>query len=310
MALSIVQMVLPVLLVIVLGYISRQKGWFDEKGLAGIKAVVGKITLPVVLFNAFFTADYSGKTLLTFAVVFLSLGAALAIGFLARRINPRYGKFMPFLMTGFEGGMLGYALFGLLYGADKTHVFALADIGQTVFAYTVFLSALAVVNGQKPSVKGVVTNMLTNPASVGMLLGIVLGAAGVGKWVLDSRAGELVSSLIGFITAPTSVLILLMVGYELSFSRPLMKPVLTTALLRLAVMGALCCVCALIIFTIVPFDKQLLVALLLGFSLPAPFIIPLFADVTGHGDYISTTLSVSTLLSILAFVGIAVYTLA
>lgn len=310
MALSIVQMVLPVLLVIALGYVCKQKNWFDEKGLAGLKAVVSKITLPVVLFNAFFTADYSGATLLTFVVVFVSLGAALAIGFLARKINPKYGKFMPFLMTGFEGGMLGYALFGLLYGADRTHVFAMADIGQTMFAYTVFLSALKVVNGQKPSAKAVVTNMLTNPASVGMLLGIVLGALGVGKWVLASAAGELVSSLIGFITAPTSVLILLIVGYELSFSRPLMKPVMTTALLRLAVMGALCCVCALIIFAVVPFDKELLVALMLGFSLPAPFIIPLFADVSGHGEYISTTLSVSTLLSILAFIGIAVYTLA
>ena len=49
---------------------------------------------------------------------------------------------------------------------------------------------------------------------------------------------------------------------------------------------------------------------MLGFTLPAPFIIPLYADVTGHGEYISTTLSVSTLLSVAAFVGIAAFTLA
>lgn len=310
MALSILQMVLPVLLAIALGYACKRRGWFDEGGLRGVKAIVGKITLPVVLFNAFFTADYSSATLLTFVVVFLSLGAALAIGFLCRRLNPNYGKFMPFLMTGFEGGMLGYALFGLLYGAGQTHVFAMADIGQTMFAYTVFLSVLNVVNGDKPSAKGVVRNMLTNPACVGMLLGIVLGALGVGKAVAASAAGPLVTGVISFITAPTSVLILLIVGYELSFSRAIMKPVLTTVALRFAVMGALCCVCALIIFAIVPFQKQLLVALMLGYTLPAPFIIPLYADVTGHGEYISTTLSISTLLSVLAFIGIAAFTLA
>ncbi|MCI5956105.1 MAG: AEC family transporter [Clostridiales bacterium] len=310
MALSILQMVLPVLLMIALGYMCKRYGWFDEGGLKGIKAVVGKITLPVVLFNAFFTADYSAATLLTFAAVFLSLGAALAIGFLCRRLNPKYGKFMPFLMTGFEGGMLGYALFGLLYGAGQTHVFAMADIGQTVFAYTVFLSVLNVVNGDKPSVKGVAKNMLSNPACVGMLLGIVLGALGLGKAVAASAVGPLVTEVISFITAPTSVLILLIVGYELSFNRAIMKPVLTTVALRFAVMCALCCVCALVIFAIVPFNKQLLVALMLGFTLPAPFIIPLYADVTGHGEYISTTLSISTLLSVLAFIGIAAFTLA
>lgn len=105
---------------------------------------------------------------------------------------------MPFLMTGFEGGMLGYALFGLLYGAGQTHVFAMADIGQTVFAYTVFLSVLNVVNGDKPSVKGVVKNMLSNPACVGMLLGIVLGALGLGKAVAASPVGALVTEVISF----------------------------------------------------------------------------------------------------------------
>ena len=36
----------------------------------------------------------------------------------------------------------------------------------------------------------------------------------------------------------------------------------------------------------------------------------LYADVTGHGEYISTTLSISTLLSVAAFIAIAAYTLA
>lgn len=310
MALSILEMVLPVLLVILLGYFSKCRGWFNEAGLQGIKAVVGKLTLPVVLFNAFLTADYSGTTLLTFTVVFISLGLALAAGFWLRRLNPRYGKFMPFLMTGFEGGMLGYALFGLLYGASETHVFAMADVGQTLFAYTVFMSTLKVVNGQKSSAGAVLKNMVSNPASVGMLLGIALGLLGVGKWVAASAVGPLVSSLISFMTAPTSVLILLVVGYELSFNRSLMKPVLLTALLRLAVMGTLCCLSAAVVFSLAPFDKRLLVALMLGFSLPAPFIIPLYADVTGHGEYISTTLSISTLISVALFAGIAVYSLA
>lgn len=49
----------------------------------------------------------------------------------------------------------------------------------------------------------------------------------------------MVTSFISFLTAPTSVLILLMVGYELSFSHELLKPVLQTVALRFILMAAL-----------------------------------------------------------------------
>ena len=178
-------------------------------------------------------------------------------------------------------------------------------LGPVLAVLVIFAALIAVLRYLKAKDKSFTFRVFT-----ALGLGIVLGATGVGKWALHSSAGELLGKLIGFLTAPTSVLILLIVGYELSVSRSLMKPVLITALLRLAVMGALCGVCALIVFSLTPFDKKLLVALLLGFSLPAPFIIPLFADTAGHGEYISTTLSFSTLFSILAFIGVAVYTLA
>ena len=59
-----------------------------------------------------------------------------------------------------------------------------------------------------------------------------------------------------------------------------------------------------------PFDKQLFTALLLAWSLPAPFIIPLFADLGEDGEYVSTALSMETVASIVLFIGIAVYALA
>ena len=87
-------------------------------------------------------------------------------------------------------------------------------------------------------------------------------------------------------------------------------PVLKTAGLRLAVMYALLAVGALIVFSFVPFEKPLFVAMLLAYSLPAPYIIPIFANAKGHEEYISTSLSVMTLISIALFIGIAAYSLA
>jgi predicted permease len=308
MFLSILQMALPVLITFGLGYLCKRKKIFGTDGLAGLKAVVGNVTLPAVLFFAFFTAEYSGKIALTFTTVFLSCVLGLVLGFALRRFVKPYGKFLPFLVTNFEGGMLGYALFGLLY-AGQTHVFAMVDIGQTFCAFTVFLATLKATGGEKVDIKALGKNMLHNVVFVCITLGAILGILGVGKWVLSSPVGAIVNDVIRFIATPTSALILIIVGYELSFEKSLLPPVLKTVGLRLAVMYALLAVGALIVFSIIPYEKPLFVAMLLAYSMPAPFIIPLYADVTGHGEYISTTLSVQTLISIALFIGIAAYSL-
>lgn len=309
MFLSIVQMVLPVLVTFGLGYLCNRKKIFGTEGLKGLKAVVGNITLPVVLFNAFFTAEYSGKIALTFTVVYISSGLGLLAGFGLRRWVKPYGKFLPFLTTNFEGGMLGYALFGLLY-AGQTKIFAMVDIGQTLFAFTVFLTVLKAVGGEKTSLKALLMNMVKNPVFVAIVLGVALGVTGVGERAQASTIWPVLSDVIAFVAAPTSALILLIVGYELSFRRELMGPVLKTVGLRIAVMAALLGLGSLVVFSVIPFEKPLFVAMMLAYSLPAPFIIPLYVDVSGHGEYISTTLSVQTLVSIALFIGIAAYTLA
>lgn len=102
-------------------------------------------------------------------------------------------------------------------------------------------------------------------------------------------------------------MILIIVGYELSMRRDLIIPVVKTLIFRTIVMGALLCAVSLIVFRVVPFDKQLFMALILLFSLPAPFVIPLYADVESEGIYISNTLSMGTLITILVFVGLSVY---
>ena len=58
MVIKILEMALPVLIMLGLGYFCKAKNVFDEKGLLGLKAFISNITLPVVLFNAFLCAEY------------------------------------------------------------------------------------------------------------------------------------------------------------------------------------------------------------------------------------------------------------
>ena len=151
--------------------------------------------------------------------------------------------------------------------------------------------------------------MATNKCCIGMALGILLGVLGVGQWVLSGPAAGVVTGVISMITAPTSALVLLVVGYELDLDKSLLRPVAVTVVCRLAVMGGLLAAVSFILFHIVPYDKGLQIALMILYALPAPFIIPLMADVGADGKYVSTALSVHTLCTILLFVAIAAFSL-
>ena len=307
MALQVFQMVLPIVVMLGLGTVCRRKNVFDMKGLAGLKAVVGDICLPVVLFNALFTANYSPAVALIFVLVYAGYALALGLGFSLRRLAAPHGKFFPFLLASAEGGMLGYALYGVLMGEQSG--FAAVDLGQTVFAYTAFLVFLSLTDGRKPTAAGLLKNMVSNKCCVGMALGILLGVLGVGQWVLSGPAAGVVTGVISMITAPTSALVLLVVGYELDLDKSLLRPVAVTVVCRLAVMGGLLAAVSFILFHIVPYDKGLQIALMILYALPAPFIIPLFADVREDGKYVSTALSVHTLCTILLFVASAAFSL-
>ena len=304
----VLEMVLPVIVMLFLGYLCRAKNLVTKEGLAGIKSVISNITLPVVLFKAFYTTDYSLRSVLGFVIIFTSCVLALLAGYALNRFVAQ-SKLMPYLLSGFEVGMLGYALYGLLAGTDKLSYMASVDLGQVLFVYTVYLTLLKNATGQKTDVKGILLSMIKNPAFQGVAIGIVVGITGLGGFISASPVGGIFSEIIEMITLPTAGMILIIVGYELSMRRDLVGPVVKTIAFRVAVMAVLLCISAFIMFSILPFDKNLFMAMVLLFSLPAPFIIPLYADVESEGVYISTTLSMNTLVTIFIFILLSVYTL-
>lgn len=133
-----------------------------------------------------------------------------------------------------------------------------------------------------------------------MALGIVLGATGIGSLVMNSAAGGIVSQLISTITAPISAVVLLMVGYELNLKKELLGPVLKTIVLRL-IYGRTVGSGKYDHFHLFPFDRELEIALMVLYALPAPFIIPIFSDVGKDGEYVSTSLSAHTLVTVIHF---------
>ncbi len=299
--LGILKMILPVLIMIAVGAVCRKKGVVQRQGVAGLKALIVNVCLPAVLIGAFYRAQYSIDIVVTALSMFVICLAALGLGFLVKRFSKAKMRSTPFLMTGFEAGMLGYALFTLLFGAARITYFATADLGQVLFVFTVYLVLLK----KEASFKDSVKTMVKSPVIISIVLGVVIGATGLGRMVDASAAGETVSYIFEFIAAPTAVLILFVIGYELELKKLNLRITLSTLLARAALMALLCVALLAAIGLIITVSEYLKWALILMFVLPPPFIIPIFVDNSDENAYVSATLSSYTVLSLIAFALIA-----
>lgn len=299
---SIIQTGLPVFLALALGMLCRKKSFISREGVDALKKVVLNITLPAVLVNAFATAQYSVTTLVLPILIYALCCVALGLGFLIIRISGMKSRLAPFLATGFEAGMLGYALFALLFPRESASQFAILDLGQSLFVFTLFKVLLS----GKRDAKAVVKDMVSTPILWAILVGVLLGATGLyGKLQTLGVAGIL-DAATGFISAPTGMIILLTVGYDLVLKDISWKKTGGLILMRLAVMAVfLSCLVLLNRFVLggIIFEGAAILLVLL----PPPYVIPVFADEPAERAQIVSVLSALTLVTMLLFAVFTVF---
>lgn len=89
------------------------------EGIEGLQALVMNFTLLISLFYTFYRASIKADTVI-FPVTFFGVTAGgIFAGRLLCKLVKEKDIYFPFTLTGYEAGMLGYALFGILLGNDK-----------------------------------------------------------------------------------------------------------------------------------------------------------------------------------------------
>ncbi len=301
----VLTVVLPVLAVVALGCLFRSKNLIARSGIDALKTFVVNVTLPAVLFGAFWQASYGRVNIVCAAVLFAVCTLGLGLGTLIRRWIPKSDALLPFLCTGFEAGMLGYSFYILLFGEAAVYQFAMLDVGHTFFVFTIYVGLLNARSG-KPA-KDTLRSIATSPVLIAMLFGVFMGATGFGASLSHTPAGEWIGALLTFVSAPTACVILFVIGAQMELSGATVRSAVPGVLARLLVTA---CLCALSIFAVglfVPMTHELRFALLVMFSLPAPFILPIYARDEAGQARLSTTLSLNTLVSIAAFAVISLF---
>ncbi|MBR2798515.1 MAG: hypothetical protein IKE17_12335 [Clostridia bacterium] len=297
---DVMQTILPVIVMLAIGIICRRTGLINREGIGALKNVVVNITLPAVLLNAFATTSYTFMDvvvpLLMFGVCFI----AWALGKAAGKALRMPSRFVPFLTTGFEAGMLGYALFNMLYGSGRTAEFARIDLGQVLFVFTLYKVLLAMDSNEKADVGKLVREMALSPIIIAIIAGVLLGATGLYRALVPSGISGMLDACTAFVSAPTGAIILLTIGYDLVLDDIPWAQTAKVVGLRLVIMLALRTALVALLGILWP-QANLTAAINVMFILPPPFVLPVFADDADQRTYVSSALSVSTLVAIFGF---------
>ena len=297
---DVMQTILPVIVMLAIGIICRRTGLINREGIGALKNVVVNITLPAVLLNAFATTSYTFMDvvvpLLMFGVCFI----AWALGKAAGKALRMPSRFVPFLTTGFEAGMLGYALFNMLYGSGRTAEFARIDLGQVLFVFTLYKVLLAMDSTEKADVGKLVREMALSPIIIAIIAGVLLGATGLYRALVSSGISGMLDACTAFVSAPTGAIILLTIGYDLVLDDIPWAQTAKVVGLRLVIMLALRTALVALLGILWP-QANLTAAINVMFILPPPFVLPVFADDADQRTYGSSALSASTLVAIFGF---------
>lgn len=303
------KIIVPLVLLILLGVYCRKKKILTVDSVLSIKALVTKIMLPILIFNILATTEYSFDSIAIFGVAFLCLALALLLGFKTRGFMAQYGTYSPFLMSCSETGMVGYALLTALLGSDNLSYLATMDLASTLFGFTIFITLLSTQTGGKQSASDTIHNMLHTPSLIASILGIIASLCGLGTYMEHSQVGLIYKEVISSFTTPMSSLILITIGFDLVLDKKLIRIVTRTILSRFLIMGLMLAMAVFFVFRFTGYDKIILVSLIIFFTLPPTFVVPIYVKEKDQANFVSTCISVYIAVTMLVFTLLCIFIL-
>ena len=304
----ILEIILPVLVVLVLGMACRKLKLLTKSGIDNMKLLVTNIMLPVAIFHALATADYSVETWKLVGIMFVMLVVSFGVGFLLKPLmNGEYRKYLPFMVSVYEGGLMAYPLYTSLCGQENLSQIAVLDIAGLLFGFSIYMGMLGQVeNGEKIDVKKLFFSALKTPAFIASILGIIAGLSKVILAVLDSPFGGVYQSVENILTTSVTAIILLVVGYSMELNAKLLKPCIATIILRVLLQAVMIAGVLVAVHYLVGDDRLVNLAIISYMSAPATFSMQTFMKDEEGSAYVSTTNSMYCLVSILVYIIMAV----
>ena len=291
---DILQIVMPVLVMIILGMLCRKWKILTGEGVANMKVLVTNVMLPVAIFHALATAEYNKETGILILIMLIMLVVSFSLGFVLKPfLKGKYQRYLPFMVSVYEGGLMAHV--------------AVLDIAGLLFGFSIYMGMLGQVeDGGKIDVKKLFSSAIRTPAFIASVLGIIAGLSKIIIILLDSPFGGVYQSVENILTTSVTAIILLVVGYSMELNANLLKPCITTILIRMILQGVMMAGVLFAVHSLVGDSQIVNLAIITYMSSPATFSMQTFMKDEEGSAYVSTTNSMYCLVSILVYIILAV----
>lgn len=305
---DVLQIVMPVLVMIILGMLCRKWKILTGEGVANMKVLVTNVMLPVAIFHALATAEYNKETGILILIMLVMLIVSFSLGFVLKPfLKGKYQRYLPFMVSVYEGGLMAYPLYTSLCGSENLSHVAVLDIAGLLFGFSIYMGMLGQVeDGGKIDVKKLFSSAIRTPAFIASVLGIIAGLSKIIIILLDSPFGGVYQSVENILTTSVTVIILLVVGYSMELNANLLKPCITTILIRMILQGVMMAGVLFAVHSLVGDSQIVNLAIITYMSSPATFSMQTFMKDEEGSAYVSTTNSMYCLVSILVYIILAV----
>lgn len=207
--------VLPMCLVMALGYGTRRLGWIRREEISAINKIAFRIFLPCLLYYNVYCSDLSGSfdpLLMAYAVggVLLTFGLSLGYTLLTEKLPERRGVMIQGMFRS-NYVIMGIPVATALLGADQLGTVSILIAVVVPLFNMLAVVVLEVFRGQKPKPLHILVQIAKNPLVIGSVLGILTLAAGI-------RLPHILEQTIQNISAIASPLQLFLLGAFFQFS--------------------------------------------------------------------------------------------
>lgn len=270
-----IEILFPVFFMMLLGWISRKKGWITTAQNEGAKSLVFNILFPLLVFHVLMEAELSANFL--YEIIFLDV-AWVIIYLIGKRIagpvSGRYARLAPFLLMTCEGGSVALPLYIALVGAEHAVNIITFDVAGILINFGLVPALITKQTSREVAFLPLAKRIVTAPFIVAVILGIVANVLNVQHWLVLGHLNTIFSNTMSMATTPIASVILFTLGYGFHLHLSQLKPLLALSLVRIILCGAIVGGFFLF-FPGFMAVKVFLAGVLLYFACPTGFPVPL-----------------------------------
>lgn len=303
---ALLEKLLPVLLIIAVGWLLRKKKIISGNTVDEIKQLIVNFALPFTLFLSFSKTALEARYILVVVFVFLLCMTMYGFGFLLKRRQPEvFGSlYTPWFMSGFEFGMIGIGLFAALFGTKNLPLITIIGLGHEFFAWFVAIPYVQFLSSGKYNLIETLGKFIRTPVILGILGGLIANASGAYAFLQSVFWGRAVLGAMLTVSNILVPLILMVVGYSLIIEKDNTSKIVKYIAARMVPILAVGTLFLFLIHVLIgSVDPLFNVAYYAFLILPPSYLIPVFVrDNEGERHFYSQTVVYYTILSFVGYI--------